>query len=690
MDPAYLFNIGQNIEAYRFLGAHPTVQNDKEGWVFRVWAPAAKSVAVCGSFNNWDTNQYPMQRLGETGIWECFIEGLSVWDRYKYAIRTSSDQILMKADPFSFHQECRPGTASILYKFQDFEWEDADFINRQKNFDEPQPVNIYEVHLGSWRRYPDGNTYNYREIARQLADYCVELGYTAVELMPIMEYPLDESWGYQVSNYFAPSARYGTPEDFKYLVNTLHKAGLRVFLDWVPAHFPKDGFALYRFDGSPCFEYQDPRLGEQEEWGTMVFDFGKSEVRSFLISSAHYWVNEYHIDGLRIDAVSSMLYLDYGRKDAVKNKYGGNDNLEAIDFLRQLNQSLLEKHPKLFVMAEESTAFPDITRPVSDGGLGFTHKWCMGWMHDTLDYFSQDYYARKYHHNKMTFAMSYIFSERYLLPFSHDEVVHGKKSLIGRMPGDIWRQCASLRCLFAWQIGHPGGKLNFMGSEFGQFVEWRFAEELEWFMLELPQHQKLWDYSKQLNHLYLDHEALWAKDSSWDGFQWVQVDDRQNSVFAFLRRGEKEKLLFVFNLTPAVLESYRLTLPAYGHCRLIMNSDDPAWGGSSWLALQHRSMERLTTDPASEEVAKQKLRQRKNAEISQQRDLKKELEVFEASREKLLQAFQSLLGCEKEDPRLLPFTIECPDIPRLSDTLPGAELKLDLPPLSALIFLLEP
>lgn len=583
MDPAFLFNTGKNVESQRYLGAHPCEMYGQNGWVFRVWAPRASLVFLCGSFNRWDSRQHPMERIGQTGIWQAFRTDVQLWDRYQYFVLGADGRGVYKADPFALHQELRPGTASVIYTAEAFPWEDKEFIESLPPAREPQPLNIYEVHLGSWRRYPDGNHFSYRDIAPQLAEYCLKMGYNAVELMPVLEHPLDDSWGYQVSGYFAPTSRYGTPEDLKFLVNQMHKAGVRVFLDWVPAHFPKDEFGLYRFDGSPCFEYADSRLGEQKSWGTMVFDYSKSEVRSFLLSSALYWLSEFHFDGLRIDAVSSMIYLNYARDDSVKNIYGGIDNLEALSFMRELNQLVAERFPHCLMMAEESTAYPRVTHPVEEEGLGFTHKWNMGWMHDTLDYMAVDYYARLYHHNKMTFSMTYAFSENYILPFSHDEVVHGKHSLIGRMPGDIWRQCASLRTCFAWQIGHPGAKLNFMGNEFGQFIEWRFKEELEWFMLSHDQHRKLQDFSAALNRLYLEHDALWKDDHSWDGFQWWQADDGLNSVFAFERSSGREHLLFILNMTPAVHPEYELRLGRPGSYRLILNSDEERWGGSSYL-----------------------------------------------------------------------------------------------------------
>ena len=583
MDPAFLFNNGQNVQAHRFLGSHRCHMYDQDGVVFRVWAPQARQVSLVGEFNDWDPSQQVMNRIGNTGIWEAFRADIHQWTRYQYCIYGKDNSLVFKADPFAFHQSLRPDTHSLFYEFPDFEWTDQDFIKSLPAHHEDQPLNIYELHLGSWRRYPDGNYYSYRDIAPQLADYCVDMGYNAIELMPISEHPLDDSWGYQVTGYFAPTSRFGTPDDLRYFVNHLHSKGIRVFLDWVPAHFPKDAFGLYRFDGSPCYEYSDPRLGEQQAWGTMVFDYAKAEVRSFLLSSAYYFLDVYHFDGLRIDAVSSMIYLDYGRDNFVTNKDGGRDNLEALAFMRELNSMVQEYFPHAVVMAEESTAYPFITKPLSEGGLGFTHKWNMGWMHDVLDYFSVDYYARKHVHNKMTFSMTYAFSEHFILPLSHDEVVHGKRSLIGRMPGDIWRNCASLKTLFTWQIGHPGHKLSFMGNEFGQFIEWRFKEELQWFMLEHEHHRQIQAYVKALNHLYLKEKALWGEQKGWDGFHWLLADDSENSIFSFERIAADEKLVFVLNLTPKVYENYPLPLEKAGSYELLLNSDDAAWGGSSYM-----------------------------------------------------------------------------------------------------------
>ena len=686
MDPAYLFNIGQNYEAYKYLGMHRTELDGQDARVFRVWAPHAQNVSLAGDFNGWSVDAQPMLRLGETGIWETTLNAVPSWSRYKYFVVGKDGKGVWKADPFSLHQEKRPGTSSIVYDEDSSAWTDDVFLSARKDARTPQPLNIYEVHLGSWRRYEDGNCYNYRDIAPQLADYCLNLGYNAVELMGIMEYPLDDSWGYQVTGYFAPTSRYGTPLDFKFFVNTLHAAGIKVFLDWVPAHFPKDEFGLFRFDGSATYEYADSRLAEREEWGTMVFDFAKAEVRSFLISSACFWLREMHLDGLRVDAVSSMLYLDYGHHEAIKNRYGSNENLDAIDFLRVLNKMLADEFPCCFIMAEESTAFPYITKSVEEGGLGFTHKWNMGWMHDTLEYFKNDYYARKYVHNKMTFSMTYAFAERHILPYSHDEVVHGKLSLIGRQPGDIWRQCASLRVLFSWQIAHPGAKLNFMGNEFGQFIEWRFREQLEWFMLDLEQHRALQNFSRELNHLYLQHGAFWEKPLTWDGFEWMQADDAENSVFAFVRKGEDESILALFNMTPAVLPGYVLRVPQFGRYELLLNSDDVRFGGSGYWGESSQG-KIFSTNPLSQKDMQRQNQKRKQYSRTILSELEREQEKYLKERQHLLEKLDQQVGGSAVDHESLKALHHpLPEIPKELVFHEESKLILDLPPLAAVFF----
>ncbi|MDI9469834.1 MAG: 1,4-alpha-glucan branching protein GlgB [Bacillota bacterium] len=588
----YLFNQGTNYQSYRFLGSLPIRPGDPEsGYRFAVWAPRAKQVWLVGDFNDWQTDSHPMQRTKTGGIWYIEMPTARLWQRYKYAVQGRDGMTVLKCDPYARHQETRPGTASILYDPDDYEWQDDDWLAGRQSADTPAPLNIYEVHLGSWRRYPDGNVMNYRELARQLGDYCVDMGYNCVELLPVTEYPFDTSWGYQVTGYFAPTSRYGTPADFKFFVDHLHQLGIRVLLDWVPAHFPRDEFGLARFDGEPLYEHPDPRLGAHEEWGTLVFNYGRAEIESFLISSAWFWISEFHLDGLRVDAVSSILYTDYGRSDFVRNRYGGTTYLEAMDFLKHLNSVLLGSFPTIFLVAEESTSFPNVTKTTEEGGLGFTHKWNMGWMHDTLDYMDFDYYLRQHHHNQLTFSMTYAFSERFVLPFSHDEVVHGKRSLLDRMPGDLWRKFASFRTMLMYQIAHPGAKLNFMGYELGTFIEWRYYEELEWFLLEYPRHRQTQHFVRDLNRLYLSEPCFWQRDSGWDGFEWLEADDAERSVFAFARHGENgEHVVCLFNMTPAPQVDYELELPRIGRYKVLLSSDDHAYDGSGYLKPESRGM----------------------------------------------------------------------------------------------------
>ncbi len=586
MDHAYLFNNGQDYMSYLYLGSRPEVdENGLQGYRFRVWAPNASAVCIVGDFNNWNLEQNNMIPVGSTGIWSGFIADVQQWERYKYAILTQENRWIYKADPYARHSETRPGTASKLYDPDDYVWQDDEFMKSRRRFQQANPLSIYEVHLGSWRRYPDGSVYNYRDIAPQLSDYVKEMGYTAIELMPLMEHPFDGSWGYQVTGYYSVTSRYGTPADLKYFVDHMHQNGIRVFLDWVPGHFPKDDFGLAQFDGTPIFEYPDPLMGEHDTWGTLVFNYEKSEVRSFLLSNAFDWLKEFHFDGLRVDAVSSMLYRNYCRQEYIPNINGGLENYEAISLLQEINSLIHQEFPGVVMMAEESTPFPMVTSPVEKGGLGFDYKWNMGWMNDTLFYNSVDHYLRGKFQDKFTFSMMYAFSEKYILPFSHDEVVHGKGTLLDRMPGDYWRKFANLRNMFAYQFAHPGAKLNFMGNEFAPFLEWRFYEELEWFMLNYPAHGQMRDFVKELNHLYVETNALWENDENWDGFRWIQVDDRENSVFAFLRFNKKqdEAILCVLNETPGVLPQYSLDLPISGELELILNSDDGRFGGSDYL-----------------------------------------------------------------------------------------------------------
>ena len=586
MEQAYLFNRGEDYMSYNLLGSRPfTDEDDNAGYLFRVWAPNARGVSVIGEFNDWSPEADPMYKLGDTGIWECKITGAAQWDRYKYRVIGADSRIYEKVDPFARHFETRPNNASILYDFNDYTWNDGDFCKNRKDALAPQPVNIYEVHLGSWRRHPDGNFFSYRELAIDLSDYCRKMHYTHVELMPVMEHPLDASWGYQITGYYGVTSRFGTPADFKYLVDVLHQNGIGVILDWVPAHFPKNMEGLVRFDGTPCYEYSDPRIGEHREWGTYVFDYSKNEVVSFLVSNAIFWVEEFHVDGLRIDAVSSMLYRDYGRTQYIPNKFGGNENLEVIEFFKKLNGTMRYKYPYVMMIAEESTAYPKISHPVEDGGLGFTHKWNMGWMHDTLDYFSTDSYARGWHHDQFCFSMDYAFSENFVLSLSHDEVVHGKYSLIDKMPGDIWRKFANLRLLFLYQMSHPGAKLNFMGSEFGQFIEWRFYEELEWFMLDYESHRLLQEFCARLNETYIKYPQFWIDDHTWSGFGWIDINDTLNNVFIYKRSSPKEDendIYVALNMVPQPLEGYKIPVYEKGTYKIILNTDDMGFGGSGY------------------------------------------------------------------------------------------------------------
>ena len=585
MDQAYLFNTGNDYHSYNLLGSRPYTHEDGEqGYHFAVWAPHAISVSVIGDFNNWLADANAMQPFRATGIWMCDIPDAIQWDRYKYLVEGADGRSYDKIDPYARHFETRPDNASILYNFNDYEWHDQEYIKNCPDALAPGPINIYELHLGSWRKFEDGNFMNYRQIAGDLSKYCLEMGYTHVEFMPVMEHPLDESWGYQVTGYYAVSSRFGTPADFKFMIDHLHSQGIAVILDWVPAHFPKNIEGLVRFDGTPCYEYADPRIGEHKEWGTYVFNYEKSEVRSFLISNAVFWMDEYHVDGIRVDAVSSMIYRNYCRTEYLPNAQGGTDNLEAVTFLQQLNAIVREKYPRVMMIAEESTAWPKVSHPVSEGGLGFTHKWNMGWMHDTLDYFETDYYARVLHHDQFCFSMMYAFSENFILCFSHDEVVHGKKSLLDKMPGDTWRKFASYRTLILYMLAHPGSKLTFMGAEIGQYIEWRFYEQLEWFMLKYESNRLLKDFVAKANFFYRENKALWVKDRSWEGFEWLDTADSENSVFLFQRVGETRdgKVIVALNMVPVPLKKYRIPVDEAGEYRISLNSDDMKFGGSGY------------------------------------------------------------------------------------------------------------
>ena len=579
----YLFHEGTAISAYEFMGAHATTRDGVSGYMFRVWAPRALAVSVVGDFNFWDVNAHPMEKI-TNGIWECFLPGGQPYDAYKFAVTGADGVLRYKADPYAFHAETRPGTSSKLYTIDGYQWGDGAWLeHRHSHQVYSAPLNIYEVHLGSWRRRENGDFIDYRDLARQLAPYVKELGFNYVELLPITEYPLDDSWGYQCTGYFAPTSRYGTPEDFMFFVDYMHQQGIGIILDWVPAHFCKDEHGLYEFDGTRCYEYEDLRKGEHAAWGTRVFDYARPEVKSFLLSSVAFWLKEYHIDGIRVDAVASMLYLDYDRPDGqwVANKYGGKEHLEAIDFLREMNKTAFTVNPDALMVAEESTAWPLVTKPAEVGGLGFNLKWNMGWMNDMCHYLKMDPWFRQGNHKDITFSMFYAFSENYILPLSHDEVVHMKGSVLGKMPGDMWQKFAGVRGFYAYTLAHPGKKLSFMGVELGTEKEWAFDKSLDWELLEQEPNRQLHQYIKDINRFYLEQSPLWEIDFDWEGFQWLVSDDNHNNVVVFLRRDKTgNELVCAINFSPNTYEDYRFGCPPVREYVEVFNSDRPEYGGS--------------------------------------------------------------------------------------------------------------
>ncbi len=585
---AHLFREGRHFELYKKLGAHLVARDGEKGVRFSVWAPNAKEVFVIGDFNNWKEGEIRLHlRPDSSGIWESFVPGVKKGNAYKFRINSAiNGYSVLKSDPFAKYAQIAPETASIVWEL-DYKWEDDQWMKERPKYNSlDSPMSVYEMHMESWRKVPDdGNRYlTYREMAAQLVPYLKECGFTHVEFLPVMEHPFSGSWGYQVLGYFAATSRFGTPQDFMYLIDVLHQNNIGVILDWVPSHFPGDEHGLRFFDGTFLFEHEDPKQGYQPDWSSYVFNYGRNEVKEFLISSAHFWLDKYHIDGLRVDAVASMLYLDYSRKEGewVPNKHGGRENLAAIQFLREMNDSVYEKFEGIQTIAEESTAWPMVTRPVYTGGLGFGMKWSMGWMHDTLDYFNKESIHRRFHHNQITFSIMYAFNENFMLSISHDEVVHGKGSMINKMPGDTWQKFANLRALYGYMFGHPGKKLNFMGSEFGQYSEWNYQQSLDWHLLNYDEHNGLLQWVKDLNHTYKKHPALWENDFDGEGFQWIDANDSENSILSFVRYNtDKSDVVFIIcNLTPIPRYNYRIGIPEEGYWHEILNSDAKNYGGS--------------------------------------------------------------------------------------------------------------
>ena len=599
----HLFGEGSHWYAYRMLGAHAQRVDEVDGVRFAVWAPSAERVSVVGNFNQWDGRRHMMRVRGASGVWELFIPGLCIGDLYKFEIRNrDSGAIMVKIDPYAAQFETRPGTAAMIAANVQHAWGDDSWMQqRGKEGWINRPMSIYELHLGSWKRGEGNSFLNYRELAHQLVDYLKPLGFTHIELLPITEHPLDDSWGYQTTGYFAPTARHGTPDDFRYFVDYCHQNNFGIILDWAPGHFPKDDWAIARFDGSALFEHEDPRRGEHRDWGTLIFNYDRNEVRNFLLASAVNWLQEYHLDGLRVDAVASMLYLDYSRDphDWLPNQYGGKENIGAIEFLRELNCVVHDQFPGASVIAEESTAWPGVTRPTDHGGLGFTMKWNMGWMHDTLSYIKNEPIHRQYQHNQLTFGLLYAFTENFVLPFSHDEVVHGKGSMLGKMPGDEWQRFANLRLLYSMMWSYPGKKLLFMGGEFGQVAEWKFSGQLEWWVTQFPLHAGMARLVADLNRLYVSEHALHARDFDWDGFHWLDCTDASRSILSYIRQSGEQSIIVALNFTPVVRDGYRLGVPSAGTYRVLLNSDAEVYGGSNvglieaqsenipWMGMEH-------------------------------------------------------------------------------------------------------
>jgi len=581
----FLFGEGTHYRIFDKLGAHPMEVDGVPGVLFAVWAPNAQRISVIGKFNNWDGRRHMMRLLQNSGIWELFVPGLQTFDHYQYEIKTPDGLVFQKTDPFGSFFELRPSKNALVYDTSKYAWGDGEWLeSRRANDPHDQPVNIYEMHLGSWMHGEEERFLSYPEIAARLIPYIKDMGYTHIELLPIEEHPFDGSWGYQVTGYFAPTSRYGTPDEFMGFVDSLHKAGIGVILDWVPAHFPKDAHGLARFDGTALFEHEDPRKGEHPEWGTLVFNYGRREVKNFLIASALFWIEKYHLDGLRVDAVASMIYLDYAKYDGewVPNQYGGNQNLEAVEFVKHMNSVILGAHPHVMMIAEESTSWKGVSHPTDKGGLGFNFKWNMGWMNDFLAYVKKDPIYRRYAHNNLTFGIMYAYTENFVLVLSHDEVVHGKKSMLDKMPGDLWRKFANLRAALGFMYGHPGKKLLFMGSEFGQFIEWDEKRELDWFLLEYDHHRQMQDFTRDLNHLYKEERAFWYDDFKGEGFEWIDCNDANRSLVVFLRKTDVpgETLYIACNFTPNPIEAYPLGVNDKGAYTEILNSDAPKYGGS--------------------------------------------------------------------------------------------------------------